>query len=180
MKAANNVHSFQFVDVFGDVTEVELDLNRYRDGDNLYVGLVCVDEETGFRERFSVLTVNVPEYGQLPYLHSAIDTNNLGVDAVSFITENNLGVVTPYVLESGFCHYPVVAFNEDVLKRIDPEFLAEYKNEYDDIAVENEPPSNIADMCEGANACYEQNKKQPGDGGEGNLVAERRREGLGL
>ncbi len=98
-------------------------LNLYRENSNLYVGLDFFDLDFGGFEPFTDLTVNV---GALPYLHSAIDTNNNGQQAVDFLEAHGFGKKTDFSIPSGFCLFPVFKFNEDKLREIDPQVFAEY------------------------------------------------------
>jgi len=98
-------------------------LNRYVENDNLYIGLDCFDVEFGGLEPFTDLTVNV---GRLPYLQSAIDTNNNGLEAIAFLQKNGFGHLTGTALPSGFCMFPIFEFNEEKLRAIEPEQFSEY------------------------------------------------------
>lgn len=114
---------FTYTSFFGSY-EVKPTVNTYRDWDNLYMGLECFDKEFESWERFSDITVNICP---LPYLESAIDTNNNGSEILNFLEDNGFAVPTGKVVRSGFCSFPVYRFNEAVLEKIDPVNLAEYR-----------------------------------------------------
>lgn len=127
MKDFNKELQMDYTDVFGGTYKVLPKLNSYLDNNNLYVGLDFYEEEGGFWAPYADVTVNV---GRLPFLESAIDTNNNGQKIVDFLVENGFGELTDKVIPSGFCVFPVFRFNADKLKAIDSEFFKEYAKQY--------------------------------------------------
>lgn len=109
-----------------DTYKVTPVLDMYTENDNLYMGFQDLDPEYGL-EPFTDVTVNV---GELPYLYSAIDTNNNGEHILSFLEENGFGELTGDCLRSGYCTYPVFKFKEEFLEKIDPEFMKEYRESH--------------------------------------------------
>ncbi|MBR4942090.1 MAG: DUF4313 domain-containing protein [Clostridia bacterium] len=114
---------FTYTSFFGSY-EVKPTVNTYRDWDNLYMGLECFDKEFESWERFGDITVNICP---LPYLESAIDTNNNGSEILNFLEDNGFAVPTGKSVRSGFCVFPIYRFNEAMLEKIDPVNLAEYR-----------------------------------------------------
>lgn len=95
-------------------------------------GVLCLnfeydDPESGEREFFCRATVNIRS---LPYLHSALDTNNNGDKIVDFLEMNGFGKAIGVSLESGFCVYPVFKFNKAKLRSIDPDTFAKYESNF--------------------------------------------------
>lgn len=114
---------FTYTSAYGSY-EVSPRVNTYCDWDNLYVGLEYFDTEFGTWDRFSDITVNICP---LPYLESAIDTNNNGGEILSFLEDNGLAIPSGKFVRSGFCSFPIYRFNEAALEKIDPFHMAEYR-----------------------------------------------------
>lgn len=108
---------------WGSTEKVVPRLNSYANNNNLYLGLSYFDGEYEEWLPYTDVTVNV---GNLPYLKSAIDTNNNGTTIINFLEKNGFGHLTGEIIESGFCKYPVFAFNEDKLKEVDSENFVLY------------------------------------------------------
>jgi len=121
---ANEQMQYQLKSWYGGTYTVSPWINMYANDNNLYLGLNCKDESGEFWEPFGDVTVNI---AKLPYLYSAIDTNNNGDSIVQFLEENGFGTLTPFTQPSGFCVFPVFLFNEDKLRQIDPKAFAEYQ-----------------------------------------------------
>lgn len=98
-------------------------LDIYKDFDNIYLGLDFYDEEEQCFDHYGAVTVNIDP---LPYLCSAIDTNNNGDRMVDFLEREGFGKRTGQMLNSGFCRFPVFQFDEKVLCAIDPEIYRDY------------------------------------------------------
>lgn len=112
-----------YTDSFGDTFEVFPKINYYADNNNLYVGLDAYDEDIEAIDAYCDITVNIDE---LPYLHSALDLTYSGMEKIKFLEENGFGRLTGEILFSGFCQYPVFAFNEDKIREINPEMFTAY------------------------------------------------------
>ena len=93
--------------------KISFHLATYTTTGNLYVGLICHDEE--YPEHWSDLTVNLDE--TLEQNHSYIDTNNNGNEIMNWLIANNLGKYTYGMGFSGFCVYPEFEFNMDELMK---------------------------------------------------------------
>lgn len=93
--------------------EITIDIDNYANNGNLYIGLVCWDEE--FPEPWSDLTVNFDI--KCEPNKAFVDTNNNGSDIERWIVMNKLGMPTGRVCTSGFCTYPEYEFNIDELKK---------------------------------------------------------------
>lgn len=100
-----NLPTYKLKTEFGDY-EVKVIGNKYYN--NKTLAIMLVEAETG--ECFADLTVNIDGVagGNFAY----VDTNNNDW-AVKFIEENKLGINTGAVGFSGFCSYPLFAFDED-------------------------------------------------------------------
>lgn len=107
---------------WGGTERVLPKLAMYTENNNLYVGLDFFDTDCDTWLPYADVTVNV---GALPYLESAIDTNNNGQGIIAFLVENGFGELTGDAIPSGFCVFPVFRFNEEKLKEIDS---FEFKN----------------------------------------------------
>lgn len=123
MKTMAENTAYVYTDFFGDDNQVYFRLNHYTQNNNLYLGLLKYDAEFDMMTPYCDVTVNI---GALPYLESAIDTNNNGRKMLDFLEKNGFGKATGLELPSGFCWFPVFRFNEDKLREIDPETFAEY------------------------------------------------------
>lgn len=106
---------------WGVECEVDVKVLWYADNGNLAIVLVDAGEDF-FGEEFGVLTVNL---GPASPGYAAIDTNNLP-EAVRFVEENALGTPTGTTRSSGYCSYPVVCFDMDRLRELDPEGVDRY------------------------------------------------------
>lgn len=113
--------TFRYESAYGPVTVVP-HLGIYHDN-NLYMSLLSYDQELQAWDHYGTVTVNIT---QLPFLYSAIDTNNNGEQILAFLEENGFGQATGHMLPSGYCTYPVFRFDEDMLIRIDPEVFSTY------------------------------------------------------
>ena len=142
---------FTYVDLYGDATEVQLELNMYRDNNNLYLGMTEWDEELQGYVHYGDVTVNIHD---LPYLQSTIDTNNFSNALIGFLVENNIAEGTGRAFRSGYCIFPIFEFNADVLKEIDPEVFAAYQKAH---GIEVDANLGIGSMAENAMEAAEDN-----------------------
>lgn len=121
----NNMDKFEYEPPYGEKVDVTIKVSRYVNNDNLYVGMDAFDTESNEKYPFTDITVNIEA---LPYLHSAIDTNNNGMLSITnFLIENDLALPTGEYQQSGFCVYPVYRFNAELLEKLDPEPFHEYQ-----------------------------------------------------
>ena len=100
-------------------------LGLYRNG-NICLGFSYCNKYDELAD-FCRATVNITD---LPYLYAAIDTNNNGAKMVDFLVKNKFGTLTGNHIPSGYCVYPVIKFNEQRLKEIDPIIFEKYKAEF--------------------------------------------------
>lgn len=114
---------FPYESTWGGIYSITLAMNRYIENDNLYLAMGAFDEDLQGLDHFADITVNV---GALPYLQSAIDTNNNGDKIMDFLQENGFGTPTGRTIRSGFCSFPVFKFNPDKLMEILPQQFKEY------------------------------------------------------
>lgn len=116
---------FIYVSPYGLTERVTPKINCYANNNNLYLGLDYFgnDMEDWLWLPYCDVTVNV---GKLPYLESAIDTNNNGTGIIAFLEKNGFGHLTGRSIKSGFCVFPVFKFNEDKLKEVDSDNFVLY------------------------------------------------------
>ena len=95
----------------------------YIENRETYLAMGAFDEDLQGLDHFADVTVNV---GALPYLQSAIDTNNNGDKILDFLQKNGFGSPTGRMIRSGFCSFPVFKFNPDKLMEILPQQFKEY------------------------------------------------------
>lgn len=110
--------------------EVELDIRTYPDNGRIYIGLIT--NEDGYTEHIGNVTVNIdaPASNYCGYL----DTNNLA-NVENFIREYNLGEFTGLMGRSGYCSYPLYAFNVHKLRELCPEQMAAYERSIKDTGI---------------------------------------------
>lgn len=122
MKDKNSLE-MQYKTFWGATETVVPKLNTYVENNNLYVGLDCFDSDFEDWVPFTDVTVNV---GKLPFLESAIDTNNNGNAIIDFLVKNGFGELTEKAIPSGYCVFPVFRFNEEKLREIDNDMFEQY------------------------------------------------------
>lgn len=98
---------------YGADHPISFELATYADNGNLFVGLITHEE--GYPEPWSDLTVNLSV--ECKPNCAFIDTNNNGVEIVSWLTENKLGKLTGRIKMSGWCVYSEFEFNMDELMK---------------------------------------------------------------
>ena len=89
--------------------EVFIQLSHYTSNNRLAVLLIDHDEGP-----LATLTVNLPDEEDVESNEAFIDINNVP-DALEFIIKNGLGFIKERVGYSGFCAYPMVYFNTNLL-----------------------------------------------------------------
>ncbi len=95
--------------------KIMLYVGKYEFG-GLYVGMLC--EIDGNLECFLDLTKNIPGY-ELEH-NEAYITHEFRESNLAFIERHKLGVKKPAYARSGFCTYPMVAFDLKRLAELDP------------------------------------------------------------
>jgi len=118
-----STQTYAFTDSFGDVYLVKPYIDRYRNNDNLFIGLMYLDPEVDAWCPYSDITVNITS---LPYMYSAVDTSLNEKGTLQFLQENGFGKDIGQVLYSGFNQYPVFHFDEDKVRAIDPKTFDAY------------------------------------------------------
>ena len=121
MKKSNQ---FEYKPSSGGTEHVEITLDFYADNNNLFLGMESYDAELKCMTPYTSITVNVID---LPYLYSAIDTNDNGEGIVPFLEENGFGEDTGKVISSAWCVYPLFKFNESALQQIAPYEFQKYQ-----------------------------------------------------
>lgn len=144
-----------YFDTFDDCITVKPYLNFYANNHNLYIGLMAYDEEIKADDHYSDLTVNIDD---LPYLHSAVDITYNANNVMKFIKDHNLGEFTGQILYSGFCKYPVVKFNEAVLKELDPDMFQAYQKAYG-VFIPQKENSSLQTKIDKANSLPNEKKR---------------------
>ena len=96
------------LDFYGNKYKLNTVINKYRNNDNTYVGLITKDGEP-----FADLTVNISKLNENV---GAIDTNNLPfaldiLNKYKLVKGDKIGE-----LRSGFCTYPVYELDMDKVK----------------------------------------------------------------
>lgn len=100
--------------------KVDVKVLRYLNGN---LAILLIDAGDDFNgEEFGTLTVNL---GPVDPEYAALDTNNLP-SALDFCVENGLGTKANIMLSSGFCSYPLVKFDIERLRELDPEGVEKY------------------------------------------------------
>lgn len=102
------------LNAWGESHSLGIYLDNYADNDNLYVGLICCNEED-YGEPWSDLTVNLDT--KLAPNRAYIDTNNNGNEIINWLISNKLGKPTGRYGASGFCVYPEFEFDMNELKK---------------------------------------------------------------
>ena len=103
-------------EAFGKKFPMQLEVTSYADNGNLAIQLY--EWADGYPEPWAMLTVNLEEVCERDC--SYVDTNNNGRKILTWITENNLGIVTGRERRSGYCVYPEVHFNAERLRELAP------------------------------------------------------------
>lgn len=94
---------------YGNEYHIRLDYTSYRNNGTLALQMmdrIGPDEE----EPFAVATVNLPESSRLAVNEQFVDTNNVPGIA-EWLTCTGVATPTGRTARSGFCEYPVFAFN---------------------------------------------------------------------
>lgn len=110
-----------YTDEFGNIWELAITINHYRNNDNLYLGLVvaedCYDDEgnidTYRGEPYADLSVNIEPLPE-DCIAVNIEYSNAGLD---IIEENNLGAFTGYYISSGYMQFPMYMMDMTEVKK---------------------------------------------------------------
>ena len=82
----------------------------------LFVELYVIDEECGYPEPYSNVTVNIPDYPLSDENCAFIDTNNAPF-VVELLNKYHVGKFTGNYAFSGWCIYPEFRFDMETLKK---------------------------------------------------------------
>jgi hypothetical protein len=93
------------LEAYGETHTLNIMKSAYADNGSLYLGLV---EPNG--EPFCNLTVNLDDHMAGDGL-AYVDTNNAPF-AEALIEKYHLGIKTPFIGQSGYCSYPMYAFDK--------------------------------------------------------------------
>lgn len=96
---------------------VEVKRSKYRNNDSLAIVLI----PEGCPEEYSVITVNIDDTNVFccPFNEKAfVDTNNYP-DIEKFLTENELATPVGVLGQSGYCIYPLYAFDLEKIPEMD-------------------------------------------------------------
>ena len=96
------------INTYGETEELYAVIGHYSVNNNTAIQLMTTEYEP-----YVTLTVNIID---LPEDTVCIDTNNFP-EAIELIQQYNLGKLTGEYVISGFCEYPIVKLNMDILKQ---------------------------------------------------------------
>ena len=110
------VYSLSF---YGETYNVVLRKGSYHSNKTLAVEIVEKHDD-GTEEDFGTLTVNISASDVLANNTNKafIDTNNLGEKILTWLVDNGIAKSDGYSAPSGYCYYPLVTFNDDVMKNM--------------------------------------------------------------
>ena len=108
--------TLQYKNEFG-TDNVGLSVASYENNGSLYIGLVC---ENG--DYYGDLTKNLPPGNTLAENEAFLCDDSF----LPFVIQHGLGKVLPDRGYSGFCRYPKVAFDLEILKKFDPDGVKEF------------------------------------------------------
>lgn len=101
-----------------ETMQVAFALDRYANGNGLYVGMCAIGEE-GYLETWCDVTVNIPGWKILKENEAFVDMPNIyDSQFLDWMRENDL--ISDFSGEygySGFCQYPLVQFNLENLQK---------------------------------------------------------------
>lgn len=98
--------TFDVVTRFGTEKNCSLSVGRYADNDHIAIQIWCADGP------YATLTVNLPETKKHPKNFAYVDVNNFP-QAIELIKRLKIGKLVKQFGYSGFCAYPLFAFDED-------------------------------------------------------------------
>jgi len=125
----------ELVNRFGKPIQVGLEISQYVNNGCIYIGLVIFED--GHPEPYANLTVNLREGA--PDFCGYIDTNNMP-QLENFLVKHDLGYFTGLTQKSGFCTYPLYAFNVERLRKLCPEGMAAYEAQIDAVKQHTRKP----------------------------------------
>ena len=110
------------INYYDEEYELTLKVDAYMHNGNIAIQLFNNDEEYG-EELFSTLTVNL---NKTEKYYGFIDINNCGNEITSQLEKLGLFEKTGMVSQSGYCTYPFVKFNKELLQEYDRKGIIEY------------------------------------------------------
>lgn len=97
---------YMTLEYYEETFELYAIVSKYTMNNNTAIQLITTDNEP-----FATLTVNIID---LPEDIVCIDTNNFP-EALDLIKKYNLGELTGEYVQSGYCVYPIVKLNREIL-----------------------------------------------------------------
>lgn len=95
--------------------DIRLVKSHYASDGNLAVAMLDTEDDS----IVNVITVNLDESSACEKDHAYIDTNNNGLELIDWLERNNIAKTTGYAAVSGYCIYPEVKFNSEVLEQME-------------------------------------------------------------
>ena len=119
----------------GEIEECYVNIKSYA-SDKLVMALELVTKED--KEPYDVISVNLGEcYRNATFVPNGatfIDVNNAYYNLSKVLEQMGGKPYTyfgqPYYKQSGFCEYPLIDFDKNILKELDPEGFVNYDKEY--------------------------------------------------
>lgn len=104
------------IEFYGKKYHVVLEKGKYSNNGTLAIEMICTTPKGKYKEPFGMLTVNLDDSDVMANDTMAfIDTNNLGIEIIQWLTKNGIATHTQMMGFSGFCAYPLFKFNQSVL-----------------------------------------------------------------
>ena len=100
-------NTFEVSTPYSHVTDCVLMSDRYSNNNHIAIEIYSIEEGP-----FADITVNLPETSKYPENYGFVDTNNFP-GATRVIEELGIGEFTGRFGFSGFCTYPLYAFDVD-------------------------------------------------------------------
>lgn len=104
----------------GSTETMRLVMDMYNENSNLYLGLKSLDGS-------EVLPLTVNTGIVMGYPYAAIDVNGAGDKALDWLQEQGLAKPVGQKIHSTWVSYPIVTFNTEKLREIDPKTFAAYR-----------------------------------------------------
>jgi len=104
---------------YGNTYEIALLKGAYGNNGTLAIEMYLV-ENGELTEPWNMLTVNIGDSDFMANETMAfVDTNNNGKDIIQWLVKNKIAKKTPFIGQSGFCTYPLVSFNSQLLQEME-------------------------------------------------------------
>lgn len=103
--------TFEVATPYSHISDGVFRISKYANNDHIAISIWSETEGP-----FADLTVNLPDTKKFPANCSFVDTNNFPM-AETLISQLRIGRRLPVTASSGFCVYPLYAFNETAIKQ---------------------------------------------------------------